>query len=325
MIKIIKIGFTFIFIAGSSVVAIAGGEQHPGSVFSNATNRISNAPSGIDPMLPSAIVAESPLATRELAAQEEMAFWARYMFWSTLATGAGSLLLIGWTLRFTKGTLNEARRQADAAWRAIELSAKGVEVANLATASALETNELQRTGLIAEQRAWVHIEQVVFREKFVWDEKSRELVGTVEVIFSNNGKTIATKVNTRIYLILGGYFTEDSYERLKHRYPDTPHGDTMIPGSVLRRGWQVRLSEGQIEEEEPHSSYDRDTFERWRNGGGIPVGILIRITYRVMHSPALHETGCMVGVYRNGLPVKWGESTPVDGLKIGEDGIDIVT
>lgn len=91
---------------------------------------------------------------RDLHAQEEMAKWARLMYFvtavMTILTGVG-VIFLGFTLYFTKQAAEHSASMVDAANKSVEEARK---VTELAKASA----DISRQALIATDRAWVKID-----------------------------------------------------------------------------------------------------------------------------------------------------------------------
>jgi hypothetical protein len=109
----------------------------------------------------------------DLQAQKDMAFWAGRMFWATAATVGltfVSLVLIGFTLRYTRSAALYAKTAAEAAVASVDEARKGTAAAAQAANAATEANQLQWQTLIVSERAWLKITHVRITSPMKWVE-----------------------------------------------------------------------------------------------------------------------------------------------------------
>lgn len=124
---------------------------------------------------------------RDLHAQEEMAKWARLMYFvtavMTILTGVG-VIFLGFTLYFTKQAAEHSASMVDAANKSVEEARK---VTELAKASA----DISLQALIATDRAWVKIDAEP-AASLIFDGDN--IMTTLRFTFRNVGRSPALHV-----------------------------------------------------------------------------------------------------------------------------------
>jgi len=132
-------------------------------------------------------------AARDLQAQEDMAKWAKYMLWATCAgvavTFAG-VVLVYFTLRYTRAAAIHAQSAADAAWQTVS-EARSATVTTRRAATSVNSNTMR------ELRAYISVEPA----GIIKQTGSNETLG--HVIVRNVGKLPASKVTVHVQMETG--------------------------------------------------------------------------------------------------------------------------
>lgn len=188
------------------------------------------------PVTPAVAVPEAQVeqpdqfALRDLSAQEEMAFWAMWMFIAALATfvitSIGTVLI----------------------WRQVSLTRKAVLDTSEATLAMREANTIARDALVAQSRAWLKVKMVdVSKLRYHFEDADIVLTGEVTFVIENTGHSAASNIWSRSAVgEARGIWTELLDDEEHPHYPEAlPPGGTTR--SVTELHFRVSPSEGQID------------------------------------------------------------------------------
>lgn len=237
---------------------------------------------------------------RDLAAQEQMAHWAKLMFFATLAT----VLLTFAALAAIIRTLHHTRRAADYA-------EDMVEQARTTNTIAQEANETTRLALVNDKRAWLSIEAfsvigpTIFR---------KDVLGfKIKVVIKNLGQTPAKDVwveSVSIYLSeKDESFPERiaSHKKAMRRKPEN-FGIILFPGDTytVTHTW----------EDAPEKFNPAIRFHTGRQEDQIGVVFLITVSYRIHGSSEVHITHKQYGIQNVpfGFELPEGKEMPINPM-----------
>lgn len=234
---------------------------------------------------------ENERADRDLRAQEEMAKWA---YWMMVLTGATVLvtfvgvLLVGFTLTETRRLRREAEKTTMAALDATRFSEEGAVATLKAAEAAIEANKLNRETMIAEQRAWVSLQDAKITKPIRWGDKGGRI--EITLFLENIGKTVASRVwvtcKTHLNLYRNNAYDLVVDEFRKERFRQMPIGIAIVPSvkpTPLTQDIGIEVS--QIEELKGiFGDAMSDNF-------AIPkINIVGCITYQISYSKEIKQT-----------------------------------
>ncbi|WP_139112676.1 hypothetical protein [Hoeflea olei] len=234
----------------------------------------------------------------DLQAQQEMAFWAMALFYSsTILTLIGVYLLWG-TLVATRDTLREAKKTTAAAIRAAD--------------EASNTNQITKRAFISDQRPWINVDIQIVGD-VVFNEEGMSF--DVKITVNNLGKSPATSVfvvlqvdveepgkfkdlKTKMML----FWTGNLNLRVGNALNWGNHiGDAVFPGSPVSRTQPLKA--------------DKTKIDSWKEKGEFMPGVLVACTYGPKEDGGYYTTARMFHI--NGP----GDRRKVNPIKIPESGV----
>jgi hypothetical protein len=206
----------------------------------------------------------------DLQAQQEMAVWAKLMFWASLGGVAltfGGLILIYRTLHHTRRAADYARDMIEEAEKTTRAAVVSAEAAREAVEQAKETNRIAAESIVLDQRPWLILDFDLARVSFTQHSVS----ATCTVTIRNIGKSPA--LATPIGFSFSKPFPSDSVQKAARQAQEFLN--TSIPPNVIPQG-------------EPAQIYTVNATEDYRPSSTIDF--VATVLYRMIGSIRTFET-----------------------------------
>lgn len=238
----------------------------------------------------------------DLQAQQDMAVWAKGMFWATIGTIITTVmgLVLIWR------TLHHTRRAADYAADMVAEAQNTTNAAIEGTRAAIEANRLQNELFAADQRPWIEIEAVVPDGDLIWWLDDRICRINVGLVVKNCGKTVATDVNTKIKCGIGGFACLEELTALKRiGWPIDPHidGAPIFPNQqkAFRHGINTEPGAIDAEAERFFAGFKQPPEDAWHCDLHISITFYVYVSYRSLFSEKLHQTSAIYNIHRKDI------------------------
>jgi hypothetical protein len=237
---------------------------------------------------PSAAGAGATHAFWDKAADDPVAY---FTLWLVGFTGVLALSTIGLWLVTWRSGVRQSKETRDA-----------IQVARHA-------NEIGRSGIIAEQRAWVSVGDLKIDKDILFREHGANI--SISVMIKNIGKTPALGVHTAMEMICGYGEEPDAVKRLSEEAKslDPLHrARTLLPGDSYRRKWGFHID--------------------WPSGGvGHVFPVIIGCTtYQISPDNSIHQTAFVFRLFEcpTGEPSEFVDAInpekPLTKASVGWDG-----
>jgi hypothetical protein len=227
--------------------------------------------------------------TADLQAQQDMAFWAKAMFWATFATvlvTAVGIWLIYWTLIYT-------RRAAEAAAVGTKAAIDTAKEAQRTSDAAIEANNFNRQAFIAEHRPWLKVD-IRIAAPLKWNRGGGNFI--FDIVITNVGRTPALQAfpHLKIILAANGVQPDKTQAALaeRTRLTESVVAYTIFPGETIIPKHGISVSDHAV----------KSNIAALHNGNPSNDSILPYLIGCVDYkSPAdsRHQTGFIYEIYRH--------------------------
>lgn len=233
--------------------------------------------------------ADKERADRDLKAQEDMAKWASYLFWATVASlilTLGGLLLIWRTLVHTKIAADASAKMVFEAEKTTAAAIKGAEAAERSAADAREQ-------LITSRRPWLSVTAEIAGDLQFLLDGAGEVQGLVDIEFKINNFGNSPAIATLIYARIQPW-PVDAFVGLRSNFVESLHnrkdcptlGYNVVPGGTKWQTHSLPIFPRDIEK--GLAIYNLPGFPR-----GICTQVLVCVAYDDPATKTTHETGAV--------------------------------
>jgi hypothetical protein len=185
----------------------------------------------------------------DLHAQQDMALWAKRMFWATFA--AVVLTFVGVVLIWR--TLIHTRHAAEAAIGGTNAAIDAAKAAQTTAEAAIKANELNRSSFIEMYRARLDLMEMKAVSPLIWRKKDDGTIGelTVRFVVHNTGRTEARGAHIEARLFADQFFMPTRCrEEVAASARNRPLrlGQTVVPDGHMRETHTLRVYETELKE-----------------------------------------------------------------------------